>query len=56
MSVRPSVDRQYLGQLAVVREPTGSVGRHRSVTLDGDSDTQYLAPAARRFLAGAVAQ
>jgi hypothetical protein len=43
MSVRPLVDRQYLGQLAVVREPTGSVGRHRSVTLDGDSDAQYLA-------------
>ena len=42
MSVRPLVDREYLGQLAVVREPTGSVGRHRSLMLDGDSDSEYL--------------
>jgi hypothetical protein len=52
MSVRPLVDRQYLGQLAVVREPTGSVGRHRSVTLDGDSDHQYLADPRARQLVG----
>jgi hypothetical protein len=41
MLVRPSADSKYPGQLAVVREPTGSVGRHRrSVMPDGDSDHQ----------------
>ena len=43
MSVRPLVDRQYLGQLAVVREPTGSVGRHRSVNWTVTVTAQYLA-------------
>src|SRR5215218_10293053 len=51
MSVRPLVDRQYLGQLAVVREPTGSVGRHRrSVMLDGDSDRAVSRQSYRFFL------
>jgi hypothetical protein len=53
-SVRPLVDRQYLGQLAVVREPNGSVGRHRFVTLDGDSDTQYPACRSTAFLRSPV--
>jgi hypothetical protein len=44
MSVRPLVDRQYLGQLAVVRETTGSVGRHRrSVVQTVTVTAQYLA-------------
>jgi hypothetical protein len=43
MLVRPRADRQYPSQLAVAREPTGSVGRHRSSKPRVTVTAQYLA-------------
>jgi hypothetical protein len=39
----PRADRQYPSQLAVAREPTGSVGRHQSSVPTMTVTTQYLA-------------